>query len=78
MGYVFLTCNTLKARKGYVAMYVDKEAKRYEVPITYLSLQMFKELLMQSQDQDHLDTKIDGPIVISCNLEIFDQLLKQF
>ncbi|XP_021291841.1 auxin-induced protein X15-like [Herrania umbratica] len=65
----------LEAREGYVAMYVGEEAKRYEVPIKYLSLPTFKELLMQSQE-DYLDAKIEGPILISCTIENFDQLLK--
>ncbi|KAK6266241.1 hypothetical protein QUC31_017078 [Theobroma cacao] len=56
-------------------MYVGEKAKRYEVPIRYLSSPAFQELLMRSQDDD-LDTKIDGPITIACTSERFKQLLK--
>ncbi|KAK6266239.1 hypothetical protein QUC31_017076 [Theobroma cacao] len=65
----------VKARRGYVAMYVGEKAKRYEVPIKYLSSPAFQELLMRSQDDD-LDTKIDGPITIACTSKRFEQLLK--
>ncbi|KAK6255409.1 hypothetical protein SCA6_016714 [Theobroma cacao] len=65
----------VQARRGYVAMYVGEKAKRYEVPIRYLSSPAFQELLMRSQDDD-LDTKIDGPITIACTSERFKQLLK--
>ncbi|XVF84381.1 hypothetical protein PTKIN_Ptkin17bG0032200 [Pterospermum kingtungense] len=63
------TTTTLEAQRGYVAIYIGEEAKRYEVPIECLSHPTFKKLLMHSQGQDDLDTKIDGPIVISCSLE---------
>ncbi|XWS22215.1 hypothetical protein CRYUN_Cryun29cG0015200 [Craigia yunnanensis] len=66
---------SLQARRGYVAMYVGKEAKRYEVPIKYLSSPAFQELLIRSQDDD-LETKIDGPITIACTPKRFKQLLK--
>ncbi|XVE84496.1 hypothetical protein DITRI_Ditri17bG0018100 [Diplodiscus trichospermus] len=66
---------TLQARRGYVAMYVGEEAKRYEVPMKYLSSPVFQELLIRSQDDD-LEAKIDGPITIDCTPEMFEQLLK--
>ncbi|XVE84494.1 hypothetical protein DITRI_Ditri17bG0017900 [Diplodiscus trichospermus] len=66
---------TLQARRGYVAMYVGDEAKRYEVPIKYLSSPLFRQLLIRSQDDD-LEAKIDGPITIDCTPEMFKQLLK--
>ncbi|WRX20276.1 Small auxin-up RNA - like 10 [Theobroma cacao] len=64
----------VQARRGYVAMYVGEKAKRYEVPIKYLSSPAFQELLMRSQDDD-LDTKIDGPITVACTSKMFEQLL---
>ncbi|XVF37663.1 hypothetical protein REPUB_Repub20aG0028900 [Reevesia pubescens] len=65
----------VQARRGYVTMYVGEEAKRYEVPIKYLSSPAFQELLIRSQDDD-LDNKIDGPITIPCTSQRFKELLK--
>ncbi|KAJ4728567.1 SAUR-like auxin-responsive protein family [Melia azedarach] len=68
---------TAQARKGCVPMYVGEEhKKRYDVPVKYLSLPRFKELMEQSEDAD-FDFKIDGPINLGCTTEAFDQLLKQ-
>ncbi|KAJ4728569.1 SAUR-like auxin-responsive protein family [Melia azedarach] len=68
---------TAEARKGCVPMYVGEEhKKRYDVPVNYLSLPRFKELMEQSEDVD-FDFKIDGPINLGCTTEAFDQLLKQ-
>ncbi|KAJ0089120.1 hypothetical protein Patl1_31523 [Pistacia atlantica] len=67
---------TVKIRRGYVGIYVGEEAKRYEVPVKYVSFPPFQELMKQSED-DELDFKIDGPIKLSCTPEIFEcQILK--
>ncbi|XP_059428723.1 auxin-induced protein X15-like [Corylus avellana] len=62
--------NAVRVLKGHVALYVGKEEKRYEVPVKYLSLQSFKELLAQSQPYE-LDIKNDGPIVLPCTIELY-------
>ncbi|KAJ0113411.1 hypothetical protein Patl1_01011 [Pistacia atlantica] len=61
--------------RGYIVMYVGEELKRYQVPLKYLSLPKFQELIMQSQGDD-LDVKVDGPITLACTTETFDKLLK--
>ena len=65
---------TFRAQKGHVTIYVRNLEKRYEVPLKYLSLPSFQELIVQSQP-DELDIKIDGPIVLACSTEVFDQFL---
>lgn len=70
------TKNANQVQKGYVAMYVGEERKRYEVPVKYLSLPKFQELMMNSQDEGDLDFKIDGPITLTCTTEKFEELLK--
>ena len=67
---------TRKVPKGYIGLYVGEERKRYEVPVKYLSLPAFQELIVQSQ-ADELEAKIEGPIMLACKTEEFDQLLKQ-
>ncbi|KAJ0089126.1 hypothetical protein Patl1_31524 [Pistacia atlantica] len=66
---------SVKVRRGYVAIYVGDEAKRYEVPVKYLSFPPFLELVKQSVGDD-FDTQIDGPINLTCTTETFDELLK--
>ncbi|KAF2308559.1 hypothetical protein GH714_010624 [Hevea brasiliensis] len=67
-----------QARRGYIAMYVGEEAKRYEVPVENLRFPPLQELIKQSRDYD-LESKIDGPIVLACcTTNMFDQLLKNF
>lgn len=62
--------------KGYVPVYVGKEEKMYEVPVKYLSLRSFQEVLAQSLPNE-LDNKNDGPIVLACTTEVFDRLLRE-
>ncbi|KAJ9185679.1 hypothetical protein P3X46_005279 [Hevea brasiliensis] len=64
------------ARRGCVAVYVGEESKRYEVPLQYLSIRSFQELILQ-WEHDDLDTKIEGPIKLLCSTAFFEeQLLK--
>ena len=66
---------TRKVPKGYIGLYVGEEKKKYEIPVKYLSLPAFQELIVQSQ-ADELEPKIQGPIMLACRTEEFDQLLK--
>ena len=40
---------TRKVPKGYIGLYVGEEKKKYEIPVKYLSLPAFQELIVQSQ-----------------------------
>ncbi|KAM4070175.1 hypothetical protein ACB094_12G144700 [Castanea mollissima] len=66
---------TRKVTKGYIGLYVGEEKKRYEIPVKYLSLPAIQELIVQSQ-ADELEPKIQGPIMLACRTDEFDQLLK--
>ena len=66
---------TRKVPNGYIGLYVGEEKKRYEIPVKYLSLPAFQELIVQSQ-ADELEPKIQGPIMLACRTDEFDQLLK--
>jgi len=66
--------------KGHVPMYVGKEEKLYEVPVKFLSLRSFQELMYQYHSQpvvDDLDFKNDGRIVLVCSTDVFDRLLSE-
>ncbi|KAK0601408.1 hypothetical protein LWI29_023994 [Acer saccharum] len=65
---------SLRFARGCVAMYVCDERKRYQVPLIYLSLPKFQELIKTSQG-DAFDVKIDGPITLACTTQTFEQLL---
>ncbi|KAK2643538.1 hypothetical protein Ddye_025301 [Dipteronia dyeriana] len=65
----------LELARGCVAIYVGQERKRYQVPLIYLSLPNFQQLIKTSQG-DVFDVKIDGPITLACPTHTFEQLLK--
>ncbi|KAK0582166.1 hypothetical protein LWI29_022233 [Acer saccharum] len=65
----------LKLARGCVAIYVGQERKRYQVPLIYLSLPNFQQLINTSQG-DVFDVKIDGPITLACPTHTFEHLLK--
>ncbi|XP_021602266.1 auxin-induced protein 6B [Manihot esculenta] len=66
---------TPQVRKGYVAIYVGDESKRYQVPVENLKFPALRELIKQSQNGD-LDSKINGPIVLTCTTDKFDETCK--
>ncbi|KAH7578348.1 hypothetical protein ACOSP7_000411 [Xanthoceras sorbifolium] len=66
----------LRVPRGCVAMYVGEERKRYQVPVNYLSLPKFQQLIESSLHGDAFDVKVDGPITLACPTQTFDQLLK--
>lgn len=58
-------------------IYVGKECKRFEVPVKFLSVPAFQKLVKKFvNDDDRLDPKIDGPLVLECGAEFFDLFLK--
>ncbi|XWS09395.1 hypothetical protein CRYUN_Cryun40dG0081500 [Craigia yunnanensis] len=64
-----------KGPRIYVSVYVGIEAKRYDVPLMYLSLPMFQQIMIRPQGND-LDTNLDRPITVDCIPEAFELLLE--
>ncbi|XP_042476503.1 uncharacterized protein LOC122058099 [Macadamia integrifolia] len=60
--------------KGYLAVYVGPELRRFIIPTTYLSLPMFKLLLEKAEEEFGFDHK--GGLTIPCEIETFKFLLK--
>ncbi|AES89315.2 putative small auxin-up RNA [Medicago truncatula] len=56
--------------KGYLAVYVGKEMKRFVIPISYLKQKLFQELLSQSEEQFEYDHPMGG-LTIPCREEVF-------
>lgn len=55
-------------------MYVGEEQKRYQVPLNYLSIPTQRSMVKSLPPYD-LETKIEGPILLSCTPQFFDQFL---
>ncbi|KAJ4952405.1 hypothetical protein NE237_029237 [Protea cynaroides] len=60
--------------KGYLAVYVGPELRRFIIPTSYLSLPVFKVLLEKAEEEFGFDHK--GGLTIPCEIETFKYLLK--
>ncbi|KAE9604647.1 putative small auxin-up RNA [Lupinus albus] len=60
--------------KGYLAVYVGSELRRFIIPTTYLSHFLFKVLLEKAEDEYGFDQS--GGLTIPCEIETFKYLLK--
>ncbi|KAK7304021.1 hypothetical protein RJT34_15011 [Clitoria ternatea] len=60
--------------KGYLAVYVGPELRRFIIPTSYLSHHLFKVLLEKAADEYGFDQS--GGLTIPCEIETFKYLLK--
>jgi|UniRef100_A0A2N9GWA0 SAUR family protein len=60
--------------KGYLAVYVGPELRRFIIPTTYLSHSLFKVLLEKAEEEFGFDHS--GALTIPCEIETFKYLLK--
>ncbi|KAK9101599.1 hypothetical protein Scep_025029 [Stephania cephalantha] len=60
--------------KGYLAVHVGPELRRFIIPTTYLSHSLFKLLLEKTAEEFGFDHK--GALTIPCEIETFNYLLK--
>jgi SAUR family protein len=56
--------------KGYLAVYVGEEMKRFVIPISYLNQPSFQDLLNQAEEQFEYDHPMGG-LTIPCREDIF-------
>jgi len=56
--------------KGYLAVYVGEEIKRFVIPISYLNQPSFQELLSQAEEQFEYDHLMGG-LTIPCREDVF-------
>ncbi|CAL5212570.1 unnamed protein product [Lathyrus oleraceus] len=56
--------------KGYLAVYVGEQQKRFLIPISYLNQPSFQDLLNQAEEQFEYDHPMGG-LTIPCREEIF-------
>ncbi|KAF6139836.1 hypothetical protein GIB67_009683 [Kingdonia uniflora] len=60
--------------KGYLAVYVGPELRRFIIPTSYLSHTVFKVLLEKAEEEFGFDNK--GALTIPCEIETFKYLIK--
>lgn len=60
--------------KGYLAVYVGEELRRFIIPTSYLSHQLFKVLLEKAAEEFGFEHH--GALTIPCEIETFKYLLK--
>lgn len=60
--------------KGYLAVYVGPELRRFIIPTAYLSHHLFKVLLEKAEEEFGFDH--GGGLTIPCEIETFKFLLK--
>ncbi|MCL7022119.1 hypothetical protein MKW94_020892 [Papaver nudicaule] len=60
--------------KGYLAVYVGPELRRFIIPTTYLTQPLFKVLLEKAEEEFGFEHK--GGLTIPCEIETFKYLLK--
>jgi len=56
--------------KGYLAVYVGEEMKRFVIPISYLNQPSFQDLLNQVEEQFEYDHPMGG-LTIPCREDMF-------
>ncbi|KAL2939263.1 Indole-3-acetic acid-induced protein ARG7 [Bienertia sinuspersici] len=60
--------------RGYLAVYVGSELRRFIIPTAYLSHHLFKVLLEKAEEEFGFDHA--GGLTIPCEIETFKYLLK--
>ncbi|XP_057456523.1 auxin-induced protein 6B-like [Lotus japonicus] len=64
---------SVKVSKGYLAVYVGEEQKRFVIPVSYLNQPSFQELLSQAEDEFGYDHPMGG-LTIPCSEDVFQQI----
>ncbi|XP_058730142.1 auxin-induced protein 15A-like [Vicia villosa] len=59
--------------KGYLAVYVGEEMKRFVIPISYLNQPSFQDLLSQAEEEFGYDHPMGG-LTIPCTEDVFQHI----
>ncbi|MCH98463.1 auxin-induced protein, partial [Trifolium medium] len=59
--------------KGYLAVYVGDQMKRFVIPISYLNQPSFQGLLNQTEEQFEYDHPMGG-LTIPCREDVFFEI----
>ncbi|WVY96431.1 hypothetical protein V8G54_028582 [Vigna mungo] len=63
----------LDAPKGYLAVYVGENMKRFVIPVSHLNQPLFQELLSQSEEEFGYDHPMGG-LTIPCSEDLFQHI----
>ncbi|WVY96432.1 hypothetical protein V8G54_028583 [Vigna mungo] len=64
----------LDAPKGYLAVYVGENMKRFVIPVSHLNQPLFQELLSQSEEEFGYDHPMGG-LTIPCSEHVFQHII---
>lgn len=64
-----------KVPKGFVAVYVGPQFKRFVIPISFLTMPEFKNLMDNVAEEFGCDFHADGALQIPCDEEHFEHIL---
>ncbi|KAI4323752.1 hypothetical protein L6164_023333 [Bauhinia variegata] len=64
---------SVEVPKGYLAVYVGQEMKRFIIPISYLNQPLFQNLLSQAEEEFGYDHPMGG-LTIPCKEDVFLEL----
>ncbi|XP_028784003.1 auxin-induced protein X10A-like [Neltuma alba] len=63
--------------KGYLAVYVGEEMKRFVIPVSYLNQPLFQELLSLAEEEFGYDHPM-GALTIPCREDVFLNVTSSF
>ncbi|KAL1324261.1 auxin-induced protein 15A [Arachis ipaensis] len=64
---------SVEVPKGYLAVYVGENQKRFVIPISYLNQPSFQDLLSQAEEEFGYDHPMGG-LTIPCSEDVFQQI----
>ncbi|KAI9124246.1 hypothetical protein K1719_005546 [Acacia pycnantha] len=71
------TSKSSEVPKGYLAVYVGEEMKRFVIPISHLNQPSFQELLNQAEEEFGFDHPMGG-LTIPCAQDVFLNITSSF
>ncbi|XP_022633735.1 auxin-induced protein 6B-like [Vigna radiata var. radiata] len=63
--------------KGYIAVYVGDQRKRFMIPVSYLNQPSFQDLLSQAEEEFGYDHPTGG-LTIPCGEDVFSDITSRF
>ncbi|KEH19500.1 putative small auxin-up RNA [Medicago truncatula] len=63
--------------KGYLAVYVGEQMKRFVIPMSYLNRASFQNLLSQAEEEFGYDHPMGG-LTVPCTEDIFMEITSRF
>ncbi|XP_047167302.1 indole-3-acetic acid-induced protein ARG7-like [Vigna umbellata] len=63
----------LDAPKGYLAVYVGENMKRFVIPVSHLNQPLFQDLLSQAEEEFGYDHPMGG-LTIPCSEDLFQHI----